>query len=108
MTWAEFRRRVLQTFGPGLERTNYGSVHTFCAQIREELSPTPKLGEAFLIVDEPASGYDEVMRGFFESVLSQDSDEAAISLWLHAFETWYAEAERSGDEERFRGLMGDD
>ncbi len=108
MTWAEFRRRVLQAFGPGLERTNYGSVHTFCAQIREELSPTPRCGDALLLVDEPAIGYDEVMRGFFESTLQQAAEEAAISLWLHAFETWYSEAERGGDDERFRGILGDD
>jgi hypothetical protein len=48
------------------------------------------------------------MRGFFESTLQQAAEEAAISLWLHAFETWYSEAERGGDDERFRGILGDD
>jgi len=108
MTWSEFRRRVIRTFGPGLERTNYGSVHSFCAEVREELAPTPRIDGAFLIVDEPAAGYDEVMRSFFESTLEQDPDGAAICLWLHAFETWYSEVDQGADEERFRGLMNDD
>jgi hypothetical protein len=107
VTWEEFGKLVIDTFGPGLERTNYGSVHSFCAEVREKLSPSPRdFDGALLLVDEPAAGFDDVMRSFFESSLRTGADEAAIQLWLYAFETWYSE--RESDEDRFRGLMGEE
>ena len=107
MSWEQFGRLVMETFGPGLERTNYGSVHSFCAEVRETVAPSPRdIDGALLLVDEPAAGFDEVMRAFLESSLHTGADGAAIQLWLHAFETWYSE--REDDEDRFRGLIGDD
>lgn len=91
MTFEELRQRVLEAFGPGLEGTSYASVFRFCARIQEEAFPSPREGKAFVLPEEPLPpDWDGAQRAWFEAVLHMPADQAAISLWLHAFETWYA------------------
>lgn len=106
MTLAEFRLRVLEEFGRGLERTTYASVHGFCARLREEVFPSRREGKTYVLDDDaPTPSWDDAMASYFEAALALDPDRAAISLWLHAFETWYAE--RDETDERFAELLGD-
>ncbi len=106
MTLTEFRRRVLEEFGPGLEHTTYASVHGFCARLREEVFPSHREGKTY-VLDEasPTPSWEDAMAAYFEAALAMNPDHAAISLWLYAFETWYSE-DRDG-EERFSDLLSD-
>jgi hypothetical protein len=107
LTYEEFCRRALRAFGPGLEGTTQASVFEFCARIREEAFPSPRVGRSFLIPDEPPpERWDDLEREWFESVLSLPPDQAAIGLWLHAFETWYA-LRQEGDS-RLEEWLGDE
>lgn len=110
MTFEEFRQRVLETFGPGLERTSYAAVFGFCARIQEEAFPSRREGKAFVLPAEPpCEGWDQAQREWFEAVLRMPPDQAAIGLWLHAFETWYAlqeAGEHAREDPRLREWLG--
>lgn len=90
MTWEEFRRRVLEEFGPGLEGASVRAVLAFCARMREEAFPSPRLGDAFVLPESAPTDWDDAQRGWFRDVLDGAAEPAAISLWLHAFEVWHS------------------
>lgn len=106
MTWEEFGALARRAFGRGFERTTSATVFEFCARTREQVFPSKREGDAYVITDEPVSDFDGITRSYFEAVLGLGPDHAAISLWLHAFEVWYGQ--RESDERALGELFPDD
>ena len=106
MRFTEFRRRVREAFGPDLEHATPQNVRDFVAKTREEVFPSPKREDRW-VIDSPTGerDYEGVMLSYFADTLAMSPDRAAIGLWLYAFEMWFAELELSY-EDRFAEMWG--
>ncbi len=106
MTLAQFRRRVVEAFGPNLEHATPSNVREFVARVREEIFPSPKEGKRWVIsVGDRDEDYETIMLRYFADTLNMSADHAAISLWLYAFEMWFSELEITYSE-RFAQMWG--
>lgn len=92
MNLEEFKRRVVETLGPDLERATPANVREFVCQMQVELGGKPGLDHP-LELDEPASSYEQVVREFYGRVLNYPPEEALIVLWLTSLEQAFAEIE---------------
>lgn len=89
MTLSELKQRAIAEFGPQFERATPESVQLFVARIHEELSPRLRRG-AFTVTEDIADSYVDILRSFFRSALDMPPEDAAVLLWLTAFEWMFS------------------
>jgi len=88
----ELKERVIAEFGDGLERATPELVERFVALVHAELSEQMRCGE-FIVVDESSNSYLDVLRQFFRRTLDMPPEDAAVLLWLTAFEWLFSTIE---------------
>jgi hypothetical protein len=83
---SELKRMVAAEFGTDLSGVTPEKARAFLDRAQLLMgAPTPGVP---IVLNEPATSYDEVMRGFFARVLDSEEDAACVLLWLTAFELW--------------------
>ncbi len=103
MTRAELRKRVQTEFGPKLRRLTPAGAREFLDRLYREFHTATHLGGP-IEIKESAHSYEEIMADFFTSVLEVSAEDAAVMLWLWAFEQHYATLEEEYTE-RFLSLF---
>lgn len=89
MTLKELKERAIAEFGDDFERATHETVERFVTLIHAELSLQIKRGE-FIVVDESSNSYLDVLRQFFRKTLDMHPEDAAVLLWLTAFECLFS------------------
>ena len=97
MNLDEFRERVRQQFGPGMERTTPQNVREFLDQMQQDLDETPPGGPFELAEGE--TSYEGILRTFFSEILAAPRDQAVIQLWMLALELAFADLRDTIEEE---------
>lgn len=80
----DFRRAIRREFGPNLEHATPANVREFLNELSQRQHET-RLRRR-IVLDEPKTTYEEILKDFFSRVLDFPSDEALILLWTMAFE----------------------
>ncbi|MCX6343960.1 MAG: hypothetical protein NT018_02655 [Armatimonadetes bacterium] len=83
MKLAAFRKLVNAEFGARLEHATPANVREFLDQMDGDLLPDAISSR--IILDEPCSSYEEVIRDFFAQILEMPSEEAIVALWTLSF-----------------------
>jgi hypothetical protein len=97
VTLDEFRQRIRQQFGPGMERTTPLNVREFLDQMQQELDDAPPGGPFELAENE--SSYEAILRAFFSEILDAPPEQAVIQLWMLALELAFADLRDTIEEE---------
>jgi hypothetical protein len=100
----EFRRLVRHEFGQNLEYATPGNVRDFLDGLSQRQFEG-KLKRR-IVLNEPKTTYEEILKDFFSRVLDLPQDEAVILLWTMAFEMSF-EILQSHLADRFSSLFGD-
>ena len=80
----EFRKAIRREFGPNLEHATPTNVRSFLDELSQrEFEPGLRKR---IVLNEPKTTYEEILKDFFSRVLDFPSDEAVILLWTMAFE----------------------
>jgi len=103
MTRAELRERVRAEFGPHLERITPAGAREFLDRLYQELHRAAHPG-GLIEISEAAGSYEQIMTEFFTATLDMAPEEAAVMLWLWAFEQHFAALEEEYTE-RFLSLF---
>lgn len=98
----EFKKWVRAEFGPNMEHATPANVREFLDRMHAELAPVDR-GRR-IVIDEPATSYEEILRDFFSRVLEMPQEEAIISLWMLALELSFSGV-REQLAERFERLF---
>ncbi len=96
MNLEEFRERIRQQFGPGMERTTPQNVREFLDQMQQELDSGPP-GPYEL--DETETTYEAILRAFFSEILDAPPEQALIQLWMLGLELAFADLRDTIEEE---------
>ncbi len=101
---ARFREAVHREFGPELEKATPANVRDFMARFQEDrFQETTK---ERIILHETKTTYEEILKDFFNQVLSHPSEDALIKLWTLAFEMSFFNIEQHAAE-RLQSLFGE-
>ncbi|MEN6521206.1 MAG: hypothetical protein ABFD46_08670 [Armatimonadota bacterium] len=100
----EFRDLVTSEFGPGLKHATPANVREFLDRIQEEVFQSRQMDR--IVINEPATSYDEVIKDFFSRILDSPRDEALVALWTLALDLSFAAIEYQYAE-RFANLFHD-
>jgi len=84
MDLEEFRQALRREFGPNLEHATPANVRGFLDELSSKQFRS-RLRKR-IVLDEPKTTYEEILRDFFSRVLDFPPDEALILLWTMAFE----------------------
>jgi hypothetical protein len=104
MRLEEFRSAIRREFGPNLEHATPANVRDFLDELsRREFEPQLRKR---IVIDEPKTTYEEILKDFFSRVLDFPPDEALILLWTMAFELSYEMLEHQLSD-RFGTLFGE-
>jgi len=101
---AAFRQAVWKEFGHNLEKATPANVREFMDRHQVQLfegKPSDRI-----VLNEPKTTYEEILKDFFVRVLERPSDEALIILWTLAFEMSFFNIEQHAAE-RLQSLFGD-
>ena len=90
MTLAEFRELVREVFGPRLERATPANVRDFLDRMQLRLHQDSGESAPYVIEEERAASYEEIVADFFSRALDYPPEQALIMLWLLAFEQHFA------------------
>ncbi len=104
MRLQEFRKLVKAEFGDGLEHATPANVREFLDRFQDD-----KLLERVttrLVINEPCTTYEEVIKDFFAGILELPPEEAMVKLWSVALELAFLGIE-SQYTERFAHLFQD-
>ena len=88
MRLEQFREWVRAEFGPRMEHATPANVREFLDRAHAEIAPVER--HRRIVIDEPATSYEEILRDFFSHVLEMPRDEAIIALWMLALEISFA------------------
>lgn len=100
----EFRKLVKAEFGDGLKHATPANVRDFMDNI-DEAAMVERVANR-IVLNEPCSSYEEVIKDFFAQVLELPTEEAVIALWTLAFDLAFNTIE-SQYSERFAPLFKD-
>jgi hypothetical protein len=84
----EFRRLVKQEFGENLKHATPANVREFVDGLNGELL-AEKIANR-IVIDEPCSSYEEVIKDFFARALDLPTDDAVIALWTLGLDLAFA------------------
>ena len=104
MRLEEFKSLVRSEFGQGLKNATPANVREFLDRMQQEVFQS-RLAER-IVIDEPATSYEEVIKDFFNRILDVPSEEAVIALWTLALDLSFAAIEYQYAE-RFASLFHD-
>lgn len=104
MQLAEFRKLVRQEFGSDLKHATPANVRDFLDRIENEVLSEKVTNR--IVIDEPCTSYEEVIKDFFAQMLELPPEEAVIGLWTLALDLAFASVE-SQYAERFASLFKD-
>lgn len=100
----QFRAAVRQEFGRNLEKATPANVREFMDRYQNDIFDGTVRGR--LVLNEPKTTYEEILKDFFIRVLERPTEDALILLWSLAFEmSFYAIEQHAGD--RFHSLFSD-
>jgi len=106
LTLDEFRELVRQEFGPRLERATPANVRDFLDRMQLRLHKESGEKPPYVIGEEGARSYEEIVSEFFSRALDHPPDQAFIMIWLLAFEQHFAMLEEDYAR-RFITIFGD-
>jgi hypothetical protein len=98
----EFRNLVRSEFGQGLKNATPANVREFLDRMQQAVFQN-RLAER-IVIDEPATSYEEVIKDFFTRILEAPLEEAIVALWALALDLSFAAVE-SQYAERFASLF---
>ncbi|MBM3493028.1 MAG: hypothetical protein FJX72_01705 [Armatimonadetes bacterium] len=100
----EFRRLVRHEFGQNLQYATPANVRDFLDGLAQKQFEG-KLKRR-IVLDEPKTTYEEILKDFFSKVLEMPKDEALILLWTMAFELSFEVLEHHLSDS-FNALFGE-
>jgi hypothetical protein len=100
----EFRTAIRKEFGANLENATPANVREFLDRLHDDVF-RDKI-RAPIVINEPKTTYEEILRDFFARVLDFPKDEALIMLWTMAFDLSFSSLEIHLAD-RFGALFGD-
>jgi hypothetical protein len=100
----DFRKLVKAEFGDGLKHATPANVREFIDGL-DTHAVLEKLPSR-IVINEPCSSYEEVIKDFFAQVLELPPEEAIVALWTLALDLAFATIE-SQYNERFASLFPD-
>jgi hypothetical protein len=100
----EFRKLVKQEFGDNLKHATPANVREFLDRVEGEVIADKVTHR--IIIDEPCTSYEEVIKDFFSQMLALPPEEAMVGLWTLALDLAFASIE-SQYAERFAALFKD-
>ena len=101
----EFRQLVRQEFGKNLKHATPANVADLLTRIEGEFG-TEKKSSHRIVIDEPCTSYEEVIKDFFAQMLELPPEEAMVRLWTIALDLAFASIE-SQYADRFESLFRD-
>jgi len=101
---AELRHLVKQEFGDDLKHATPANVREFLDRIEDEVLASKVANR--IVIDEPCTSYEEVIKDFFAQMLELPPEEAVVGLWALALDLAFASIE-SQYAERFASLFKD-
>lgn len=102
MKLAEFRKLVNQEFGDNLKHATPANVRDFLDRVETEVLAEKVTNR--IVLDEPCTSYEEVIKDFFAQMLELPPEEAVVGLWTLALDLAFASVE-SQYAERFASLF---
>ncbi|MFN3691026.1 MAG: hypothetical protein ACK4UU_08900, partial [Fimbriimonadales bacterium] len=91
----EFRRRVEAEFGPQLRNATPANVREFLDKLQQEAWESARRhSERYVMPEENARSYEEVMKEFFMDVLELPAEKAVMLLWTLALDLTIAAIEQ--------------
>jgi hypothetical protein len=98
----DFRNLVRSEFGEDLKNATPANVREFLDRMQQEVFRN-KITDR-IVLNEPATTYEEVIKDFFMRILEAPKDEAIMTLWSLAFDLSFAAIEYQYAE-RFANLF---
>jgi hypothetical protein len=98
----EFRNLVKREFGDNLKHATPSNVRDFLDRIETEVL-SEKVTHR-IVIDEPCTSYEEIIKDFFAQMLELPPEEAVVGLWALALDLAFASIE-SQYTERFASLF---
>lgn len=100
----DFKKAIRQEFGTNLEHATPANVREFLDRLHDDVF-MDRL-RAPIVINEPKTTYEEILRDFFARVLDFPKDDALIMLWTMAFDLSFSSLEIHLAD-RFGALFGD-
>jgi hypothetical protein len=100
----EFRNLVRSEFGQNLKHATPGNVREFLDRIENEVFSEQVTNR--IVLNEPCTSYEEVIKDFFTQMLELPPEEAVVGLWALALDLAFASIE-SQYTDRFSSLFKD-
>lgn len=100
----DFRSAIRGEFGANLEHATPANVREFLDSMSERAHEGAVRKR--IVLNEPKTTYEEILRDFYARVLDMPTDDALILLWTMSFETSFAILEQHLAD-RFDRLFGD-
>lgn len=88
MRLEEFRKLVREEFGDGLKHATPANVRDFLDRIEGDVLPEKVSNR--IVINEPCSTYEEVIKDFFDQILDLPPGEAVVALWTLALDLAFA------------------
>lgn len=102
----EFRQLVRQDFGKNLKHATPANVAELLTRIDSEFGSTEKKTSHRIVIDEPCTSYEEVIKDFFAQMLELPPEEAMVRLWTIALDLAFASIE-SQYADRFAAMFSE-
>lgn len=106
LSLSELREMVRREFGPKLERATPATVREFLDRLQVRFHEESGEGSPYVLSEEPARSFEEILGDFFSRVLDYEPEQAAVALWLLAFEQHYSSLEDTYSD-RYLSLFGE-
>ena len=87
----EFRRTIKREFGEHLENATPANVRDFLDRMQEDVFQGNLRRR--ILLNEPKTTYEEILKDFFARVLDFPKDDALIMLWTMAFDVSFSALE---------------
>lgn len=92
MNLDEFRQLVRQEFGKNLKHATPANVAELLTRVEDEFGSEKKATHR-IVIDEPCTSYEEVIKDFFAQMLELPPEEAMVRLWTIALDLAFASIE---------------
>jgi hypothetical protein len=102
---AKLRELVCAEFGSNLERLTPAGAQDFLDRLYRDLHIAAHPPGSTIEIDETAGSYEQIMAEFFTSTLEMEAEDAAVMLWLYAFQQHFALMQEEYTE-RFLHMFG--
>ena len=97
MKLQEFRKLVKEEFGDNLKHATPANVREFVDRLEND--DLVERVTSRIVISEPCSSYEEVIKDFFAQMLDQPPDEAIVALWTIALDLAFAAIETQASEQ---------